>query len=211
MRLSMKKWILAILLFWVATNAFPQAHPVLDQASDIETDTTSFDGILSSADDTVQKALETIDAASIHDAVTVTDSDTIDLTLSGQDIKADLKMGSILEGLSFTFQSFGEIITAGTNVWKSVPYNCTVTGWDAISSSSGTTTVDILKSNYTDPTAWTSIAGSELPSITASTKNQDLNLTTWTVNLTEGDYVMANVTSTDVSGKVHVNLWGKRR
>ena len=58
-------------------------------ASAIEVDTTLFDNNLSVTDEDVQTALETIDDLTLHDAVTVTDTTTIDLTLTGQDIKAD--------------------------------------------------------------------------------------------------------------------------
>lgn len=42
-------------------TVYPASNPVLDQASDISTDTANFDKNLSASDDTVQKALETLD------------------------------------------------------------------------------------------------------------------------------------------------------
>ena len=95
-----------------------------DWAADIKADVTDFDNNLSSADDTVQKALETLDELSTssvsdtayagswdgvttiapsknavfdkieglaggHDAVTVADTTTINMTLTGQEVKAD--------------------------------------------------------------------------------------------------------------------------
>lgn len=64
--------------------AYAPAGAVYDQASDIVTDTDNFDGNLSGADDTVQKALETLDetaggSGTVDDDVTV-NSTAVDTT-----------------------------------------------------------------------------------------------------------------------------------
>ena len=63
------------------------------------TDTTNFDGNLSSADDTIQKALDTLDDLVVGggESTTVSDTSEIDLTLTGVDITADIVNGSIDE------------------------------------------------------------------------------------------------------------------
>ena len=80
-------------------------------AADIPTTTTDFNNILSSTDTDVQTALNTIDDISIPTSgvdfdpvgtdnstdVTVTDSSEIDFTLTGQNITASVKAGSIDE------------------------------------------------------------------------------------------------------------------
>ena len=53
-----------MLLFAAPAGA---ADLLMDQASDIGTDTSNFDGVLSPSDDTAQKALDTIDAATTDD------------------------------------------------------------------------------------------------------------------------------------------------
>lgn len=73
--------------------AYCASQPVLDQASDIQTDTSAFDNNLSSADNTVQKALDTLDeliAAGGHDAVTLTTLADKFLSLSTQQIDLQL-------------------------------------------------------------------------------------------------------------------------
>lgn len=63
--IKIRALILAMVFSITAVVAWPQAVPVMDQASDISTDTSGFDGILSSSDTDVQRALNTIDGFSV--------------------------------------------------------------------------------------------------------------------------------------------------
>lgn len=67
-------WIIAMLfcaMFWAAVlypfiaHAQPAPGPVIDRADQVSTDTSSFNNNLSSSDNTVQKALDTIDNMSV--------------------------------------------------------------------------------------------------------------------------------------------------
>lgn len=76
----------------------------------------------------------------------------------------------------------GTAITTGSKGVRYIPFDCTVTGWDIRSDISGSCVFDVKRSG-------TSLAGTEKPTLTASTSNQDLALSTWTTSLLTGDVV----------------------
>ena len=76
----------------------------------------------------------------------------------------------------------GTAITTGSKGVRYIPFDCTVTGWDIRSDISGSCVFDVKRSG-------TSLAGTEKPTLTASTSNQDLSLSTWTTSLLTGDVV----------------------
>jgi len=84
----MKKLLIITLLLY-ASFVFADTQPVLDMAENIGTDTIEFDNNLSSDDDDIQKALETLDEMAAGESTTVSDTTTVDLTLTGSDITAD--------------------------------------------------------------------------------------------------------------------------
>ena len=76
----------------------------------------------------------------------------------------------------------GTAITTGSKGVRYIPFDCTVTGWDIRSDISGSCVFDVKRSGV-------SLAGTEKPTLTASTSNQDLSLSTWTTSLLTGDVV----------------------
>ena len=76
----------------------------------------------------------------------------------------------------------GTAITTGSKGVRYIPWDCTITGWDIRSDVSGSCVFDIKRSA-------TSLAGTEKPTLTASTSNADTALTTWTTSLIAGDVV----------------------
>lgn len=76
----------------------------------------------------------------------------------------------------------GTAITTGSKGVRYIPFDCTVTGWDIRSDISGSCVFDVKRSGV-------SLAGTEKPTLTASTSNQDLALSTWTTSLLTGDVV----------------------
>ena len=105
--------------------------------------------------------------------------------------------------------SFGIAINGGTAVLTTgfkgflvMPYAGTITSWQIFETTSTpistTTVVDVWKDTYANypPTVADSIAGSEKPTLTAATKNQDTNLTTWvTLTVAAGDVIGFNIDS----------------
>lgn len=76
----------------------------------------------------------------------------------------------------------GSAITTGSKGYKYIPWDCTVTGWSILSDISGSAVVDVKRSGV-------SLAGTEKPTLSASTNNSDLSLSTWTTSLLAGDVV----------------------
>lgn len=100
--------------------------------------------------------------------------------------------------LEVTIDGGGQAITTGVKLDLVVPFDCTVTGWWALADQSGSIVIDVWKDSYANfpPTVADTITGSEKPTISAATKAQDTNLTTWTdVTLTKGEILRINVDS----------------
>lgn len=74
-----------------------------------------------------------------------------------------------------------------------IPYACTVTGW-TIHGDSGDAVVDVQRATYGG--AFSSIAGSEKPTLVGASWNTDTSLSTWTTSLSAGDHLKFIVEST---------------
>lgn len=104
----------------------------------------------------------------------------------------------------------GSDITTGVKGYIRVPFACTVTGWTIVESSgtpiSSSIVIDVWKDTYANypPTVADTIAGSEKPTLSTATQNQDLSLSTWTTALAEGDMLGFSVES--VTGAQRIAL-----
>lgn len=105
-----------------------------------------------------------------------------------------------------TIDGGGSAITTGVKGYITIPYAGTITGWDIFADTSGSIVVDVWKDTYANfpPTVADTIAGTEKPTLTSATKNQDTNLTTWTTSVTANDVIAFNVDS--VSTVTRINL-----
>lgn len=107
---------------------------------------------------------------------------------------------SLLEvGIPFVIDGGGSVIVGGVKGGITVPFDCTVTGWYITSKTSGSITVDVNKSTFTGYPTLASIAGTELPTLTAANKANDTTLTTWTTALVKGDQLEFEVDGTPTS------------
>lgn len=91
----------------------------------------------------------------------------------------------------------GQTITTGVKADVRVPYSGTITGWEIVANASGSIVIDVWKDTYANfpPTVADTIAGTEKPTLSSATKNQDTSLSTWTTSLTAGDWLRFNVDS----------------
>jgi hypothetical protein len=115
---------------------------------------------------------------------------------------------SIAGSFGITIDGGGSPITAGVKGYISIPYNCTITGWDIVADVSGSIVVDLWKSTYDNypPTVSNSIAGTEKPSLVSSIKNKDQTLTSWTTTVSAGDVVAFYVESASIVKRVHITV-----
>ena len=117
------------------------------------------------------------------------------------------------ENLQFIIDGGGSTITTGQKGHLEVPFNCTVQGWTIGANASGSIVVDVWKDTYANfpPTVADTIAGSEKPTLSSATKNQDLTLTSFTTSLTKGDILAFNVDSVTTVQRVLVSIRVLRR
>jgi len=90
-----------------------------------------------------------------------------------------------------------------------MPYSGTITGWEIMADVSGSIVIDVWKDTYANypPTIANTIAGTEKPTLSSQTKNQDLTLTTWTTTVSEGDIIKFNVDSSSTVNKVYLTIY----
>jgi hypothetical protein len=106
-------------------------------------------------------------------------------------------LGVSSRSIQLVLDGGGAVIPTGVYGDIQVPYACTVTAWRLLADQSGSMVVDVWKDTYTNypPTIADTVAGSELPTISAATKGQDTSLSTWTTAVAAGDILRFNVNS----------------
>ncbi len=99
--------------------------------------------------------------------------------------------------LGCTFNGLGSALAVGLNAYLTIPYDCTIQNWYLISNVVGDLVIDVWKDEWDNfpPAVEDSIAGSEKPTLVAQRNNRDLNLTTWTTNVSTGDVMLFRVDS----------------
>ncbi len=88
-------------------------------------------------------------------------------------------------------------IATGVKQYISMPFDGTIVGWVLVADQSGSIVIDVWKDTYANypPDVSDTIAGSELPTISSATKNQNLALSSWNTAIQKGDVVGFNVNS----------------
>lgn len=99
--------------------------------------------------------------------------------------------------IQYTIDGGGAAITTGAKGFVIMPYSGTITEWTLIADVSGSIVIDVWKDTYANhpPTVADTIAGSEKPTLSSATKNQDTTLSTWSTAVTAGDIIRFNVDS----------------
>lgn len=108
-------------------------------------------------------------------------------------VKSNLKIASF----GITIDGGGSAITTGVKGYLTIPFDCTISGWDLFADQSGSIVIDVWKDTYANfpPTVADTIAGSEKPTLSSAQKNQDLTLSSWTTSVSAGDTIGFNVDS----------------
>lgn len=103
--------------------------------------------------------------------------------------------------LVVTFGTFGgAALTSAENHYVYNPYSGIITGWTLFGDITGSIVIDVRQDTYANfpPTSADTIAGSERPTLTSQSKNQDDNLSTWTPQLLRDSVLMFHVESATV-------------
>lgn len=116
------------------------------------------------------------------------------------------------DSLQFVIDGGGSAITTGIKGDLIIPYNGTIQGWDILADTSGSIVVDVWKDTYANfpPTVADTITGTEKPTITSASKNQDTSLSSWTTTISRNDILRFNVDSCTTITRVTLNIRIKR-
>ena len=116
----------------------------------------------------------------------------------------------ISRSFGITIDGAGSAISTGIKTDIIIPFNMNINSWTLVADQTGSIVIDVWKDTYSNypPTVSKSIAGSEKPTLSASLKNQDLSLSTWTSSISSGDIVRFNVDSISNITKVTLNING---
>ena len=109
----------------------------------------------------------------------------------------------------YTIDGSGVAIGTGAKGQLNIPVNCTVTGWVLTADVAGAAVVDILRSTYGAFPTTVSIAGSDKPTLTATTQNNENlgPLSGWTSTaLHAGDQLQFNVNSATTVTRLNITL-----
>ncbi len=110
--------------------------------------------------------------------------------------------------LGISLNGNGSVITTGVKTYLTVPYSGIITGWELLSTATGSIVVDVWKDTYVNypPTLSDSICGIDKPTLTSQIKNNNNNLTDWSTTITEGDIIAFNVDSASTVTQVTLTL-----
>jgi len=118
--------------------------------------------------------------------------------------------GSTTKTFGLVIDGGGSSITSGIKGDVVIPYNMTITGWTILSDQIGDIVIDLWKDTYANfpPTSLDTITGSEKPTLSSQTKNQDNSLSTWTTSVSSGDIIRFNVDSVSTVTRVVLTIQG---
>lgn len=98
-------------------------------------------------------------------------------------------------------------ISAGSKGYLTLDVIGEIDSWTILSEDSGSIAIDIRKTSYSDfPSNFTSIVGSEFPTLINQDKNKEDILTTWDKSLNPGDILDFNVLSCSGISKCTLTL-----
>lgn len=111
-------------------------------------------------------------------------------------ISAASALSATNRALVFVFNGGYSVIPVDQVIYLPVTFNCTITAWDLLGDVVGDIVIDVWKATGpTIPTAPDTIAGTELPTLSAAQGASDSVLSTWSVTLVAGDILAARIVS----------------
>lgn len=163
----------------------------------------------------------TIADAQSHEPATVTDTSSINLSISGQAISADAifgtSAGTVAEGdhthaatstLNIVIDGGGAAITPGVKLDVVLDFAATITAATLLADQSGSIVIDLWKDSYANfpPTVADSITASAKPTLSSAQTSHDTTLTGWTTAISAGDILRVNVDSASTVQRVVLAL-----
>jgi hypothetical protein len=130
-------------------------------------------------------------------------------------LTANIISATTYQNLPIDYRSFGvvvdgagSVITTGNKGYLSLPYSGYITGWRILGDQSGSTSIDVWKTNYIGfpPTSGDSITGGNYPNLTSQQINEDYSLLGWTTGFTSGDIISFNVLSASTTTRINLTI-----
>ena len=97
------------------------------------------------------------------------------------------QIGATVGTIGISLNGNGAYISTGSKGYLTIPYDCTLTQWQLVASATGSIVIDVKRASYANFPTTTSIAGTELPTLTNQQKNQDLSFSSWTTAIAAND------------------------
>lgn len=120
------------------------------------------------------------------------------LALDNTDWELEFETKNQIITINFIIDGGGTEITTGIKGHLIVDNNLEVLEWAIVADQSGSIVVDVNRATFANYPTTASIAGTELPTITTSTKGEDRTLTSWS-DIDDGDILEFEVDSiTDI-------------
>jgi hypothetical protein len=109
----------------------------------------------------------------------------------------DSQAYSSSSAIVLTIGASGAAIPVGKAGEIEIPFDCMVTGWTILESTgiASNITIDIRRASYDQYPSFLSIAGTEKPMLAGAIKNRDLEIPSWSGELSRGDIIAAYVES----------------
>ena len=108
--------------------------------------------------------------------------------------------------ITWTIDGGGSVPATGTYGFYEVPCGCTVQRWTLTADQSGSAVLDVVKSTYAGFPPTASIAGTDIPTISAAQKAQSSALTGWTKNWLSGDIAGFKLNSITSITRLQISL-----
>jgi len=153
-------------------------------------------------------ALTTLTSA----ARTVLDDTTVGAMRTTLGVGTIGTLATIAATIHVTFDGMGSVLTVGSKAILPDLKAMTITSWTLVAEQSGSVVIDVWKSTYSSypPVVGGSIAGTEKPTLSSADKNQDVNLTTWSTSIADGDCLIFNIDSVTTIEKCVLTIKGNR-
>ena len=103
--------------------------------------------------------------------------------------------------------NYDQDLTTGSKGYLRLPFECMATRWTLLADQSGSIVVDVKKSSYTNFPTTTSVAGSDLPTLSSAQKNTSNSLTDWGTLWSSGDVLEFYVNSATTVTRVTLSIF----
>jgi hypothetical protein len=96
--------------------------------------------------------------------------------------------GPTEESIGFFIDTTPDDVSTGSKGFRRIAYDAQVLEWAVFGGQTGSISVDLKKSSYSDYSTFTSFVGGDYPNLTSQTKNQNTGVTAWG-GISAGDLV----------------------